>query len=346
VNWILQNSELDVIWIDPYPIRFPKLGDFRNLLLESVITNKTEENPRLKIVSPRWLPIEPLAGGKFILRAIWRQMFRDFSQFTDTDIKIICARPSQLAEDIINLFPNSEVLLDYLDDFPNFYAGRAKSNLNKKLAFVLERANWIITSSHFLFHKVEKMHNVELVLNAGAQSTPNQSKTLRAPFTFGYIGTVADWFDWQLIDELANQHPESTFNIVGPIFQLPKFKLSKNIKIYGPVSHGQALDIMSRFDVGLIPFRLNDLTNAVDPIKYYEYRSLGCFVISTAFGEMVNHASKDRGVFLLEGNWQPKLRKTLDNLEHAGSTFDSEANTWSTRFSSSRILAEFIGRPI
>ncbi len=43
---------------------------------------------------------------------------------------------------------------------------------------------------------------------------------------------------------------------------------------------------MAEFDVGLIPFKQNALTAAVDPIKYYEYRALALPVISTDFGEM------------------------------------------------------------
>ena len=37
---------------------------------------------------------------------------------------------------------------------------------------------------------------------------------------------------------------------------------------------------------GIIPFKVNRLTAAVDPIKYYEYRAAGLPVISTEFGEM------------------------------------------------------------
>jgi hypothetical protein len=43
------------------------------------------------------------------------------------------------------------------------------------------------------------------------------------------------------------------------------------------------------FDVGLIPFRLNELTRAVNPIKLREYMSAGLPVVSTALPEVLRY---------------------------------------------------------
>ena len=92
---------------------------------------------------------------------------------------------------------------------------------------------------------------------------------------------------------------------------------------------------MQLFAVGLIPFKKNDLTHSVDPIKYYEYRAFGLPVIATAFGEM---ALRDgaTGVFLSEG--VEDIARLVDAaLEHKTSVEVVQqfrtANTWTSRFS-------------
>jgi hypothetical protein len=63
------------------------------------------------------------------------------------------------------------------------------------------------------------------------------------------------------------------------------------------VPHALALRAMREFAVGLIPFKVDALTEGVDPIKYYEYRALGLPVVGTPFGEL-RRKTGDGGLFL------------------------------------------------
>jgi glycosyltransferase involved in cell wall biosynthesis len=47
---------------------------------------------------------------------------------------------------------------------------------------------------------------------------------------------------------------------------------------------------MAEFDVGLIPFLVNPLTLATNPIKLYEYFACGMPVVSTALPEVASYA--------------------------------------------------------
>lgn len=95
------------------------------------------------------------------------------------------------------------------------------------------------------------------------------------PPVIGYFGHLTPaWFDWELIAETARAHPEWTFDIIG--HGAPDaLDLPANVSVPGPVPH-EALEERTRaWHVGIVPFRPGRLTQAVDPIKLYEYLALG-----------------------------------------------------------------------
>ncbi len=91
---------------------------------------------------------------------------------------------------------------------------------------------------------------------------------------------------------------------------------------------------MARFGVGLIPFLRNQLTDSVDPIKYYEYRALGIPVLSSSFGEMPGHAQAG-GVSLIDdqSDFHLAVNRALASRDSAEAVESfRERNSWQTRF--------------
>lgn len=91
----------------------------------------------------------------------------------------------------------------------------------------------------------------------------------------GYVGSIAEWFDWPLVCSLALALPDVTVRLIGPEFVARPTEMPANIEFLGERPQDEIADFVRQFAVGLIPFRINDLTSGVDPIKYYEYRSMG-----------------------------------------------------------------------
>ena len=92
---------------------------------------------------------------------------------------------------------------------------------------------------------------------------------------------------------------------------------------------------MAQFDVGLIPFLKNRLTDSVDPIKYHEYRALGLPVVSTSFGEMPMYAEKDSGLLLLnlvKESVSLDLTKIDLLLSHNNENHSIQRTDWTCRF--------------
>jgi glycosyltransferase involved in cell wall biosynthesis len=108
----------------------------------------------------------------------------------------------------------------------------------------------------------------------------------------GYIGALAPWLDFEVVADLARRHPEWEIVLVGPILngiedQVLKLTSAPNVFHLAAVSYDRLPEILSQFNVGLIPFRRNQLTRGVNPNKLYEYLAAGLPVVTTRFSEEV-----------------------------------------------------------
>ena len=108
----------------------------------------------------------------------------------------------------------------------------------------------------------------------------------------GYIGALAPWVDFDAIADLARRHREWEIVMVGPILhgvedQVLELTSSPNVFHLAAVSYDRLPEILSQFNLGLIPFRLNQLTRGVNPNKLYEYLAAGLPVVTTRFSAEV-----------------------------------------------------------
>ncbi|MGE0653897.1 MAG: glycosyltransferase, partial [Alphaproteobacteria bacterium] len=99
----------------------------------------------------------------------------------------------------------------------------------------------------------------------------------------GYFGHLTEqWFDWDALRGAARELPEVDFEIIG--FDMPALSLPDNITYLGSMTHEQIRGVATEWAVAMIPFRHGKLSRAVDPIKIYEYLSLGLKVVACPMG--------------------------------------------------------------
>lgn len=346
VEWFhAKQGETAVLWVDPYPTRFPLLSDFSRL-------GAPERSARqhlpswLQVLRPRALPIEPLPCSGWLHALHWHSLLKEIIAFAGQNSTLLgIGKPSVLALTILKRLSGITSFYDAMDDFPAFYSALSRIAMQCRERQLVGNVTHVLASSTALLHRLAQMRpDVQLIpngLDSSALQKPITSDIKDRRLIFGYVGTIGPWFDWEWIIALAEIRPNDLVRIIGPTFvSVPHKSLPDNIELLPSCDHENAIRAMGCFDIGIIPFRKNDLTQSVDPIKYYEYRALGLPVISTDFGEMTLRGESD-GTFLSRGagDIAQRVQAALNHksdVETIGNFIHQ--NTWEARFSCAKIL--------
>jgi glycosyltransferase involved in cell wall biosynthesis len=104
----------------------------------------------------------------------------------------------------------------------------------------------------------------------------------------GYVGALDHWFDVETVSRAARAYPDWSFQLIGRVEdrRVEALREFPNVEFTGEVAYANLPAYMAHFDIAMIPFIRNNLTLATNPIKLYEYFSLGLPVVSTRFPEV------------------------------------------------------------
>ncbi len=191
-------------------------------------------------------------------------------------------------------------IYDAIDDWKEFsQCGQAEwyeQKVEKRIANIVD-VN--IATANVLKEKIEKDIVVKkpyyLISNGVDTQRIRKSKKISSyDFTkgnlqIGYFGHLTDaWFDWQMLIRLARKHSDWTFHIIG--YGAPqKLKVPENIILYGKKRPEELSKYAAFWDVSIIPFRNNELTRGVNPIKVFEYLQLRMPVVASYMPEIENY---------------------------------------------------------
>jgi len=290
VAWLHRRFDARVLWVEPYPVRLPRWQDLRRPNQQKSADGKLPT--WLQTISPPALPFEPFAWGRTLNRFIlWRNVTRQLQAFAASEATMLAiGKPSDLALHTLESLNVACSLYDVMDDFPAFFQGRSRASVAELEQEIAARVSMVCTSASALEHRLKGAASLVVRVPNGLSAPRAEAARAncgeRSSRNFGYVGTIAAWFDWDWICRLARDWPERQVELIGPLFQAPRVSLPGNVLLLPALPHEQALCRMQSFAAGLIPFQRNELTASVDPLKYYEYRGLGLPVISTPFGEM------------------------------------------------------------
>ena len=157
----------------------------------------------------------------------------------------------------------------------------------------IKRSHLIFASAHSIYKRLSKEHsNVHFIPNGVeykhfSKHMERPKDLPNSPNLIGYVGAIAPWVDWELLDYVVKEHPDITFIFIGTLLKMSRFPLTqKNVLYLGYKQYSQLPAYLQNIKVGLIPFRLTEMTKGCNPIKLYEYYATGLPVLATHLPEL------------------------------------------------------------
>ncbi|HEX5368930.1 MAG TPA: glycosyltransferase [Dehalococcoidia bacterium] len=155
----------------------------------------------------------------------------------------------------------------------------------------------------------------------GASTTPADIAALPRP-VIGFSGIVDFRFDAELVADLARRRPDWSFALAGG--SAPADDASSdaawgelaglpNVHALGWKPRDELPEYQRAMDVCLIPFRRNQFTRGVLPLKFFEYLAAGRPVVSTNLEELTRF---DRDLVRLAGDpsaFHDAIAEALEN---------------------------------
>jgi len=105
----------------------------------------------------------------------------------------------------------------------------------------------------------------------------------------GYYGAVSPaWVDASLLAAVAELRPDWNVVVIGPCDQESAATLDRcpNVLRLDEVPYAELPRYCADFHVAVVPFLVNELTGATDPVKVYEYFAAGKPVVATPMPEL------------------------------------------------------------
>ncbi|MBT7558397.1 DUF218 domain-containing protein [Candidatus Woesearchaeota archaeon] len=359
----LINSGNRVLFVENTGVRSPKFKDFGRILdrfrFRAESTHGFRElRDKLTIYSPIFIPypynsVAVLLNTFVISRSIRRWM--DSTHFSR--IIIISFLPTPVIHKVAKkLYP---VLTVYYcaDNMSRSLTNPIKLQKSEKKIFF--DSDIVLTTSNSLYDYASSFSKYVYMCPAGVDEEkftyitshvmPTDIEHLKKPI-IGYVGTIGDVFDQRLVVRIAKSLPDATILLIGPKYtDTTILDAYSNIIFLGSRPHENIADYLQSFDVGLIPYVVNQFTDSVYSCKLNEYLAMGVPVVTTNMRETRLFSKKHLGVIFIGKDSDDFLKKTTQILsdKHAKSSAERERriavsreNTWDSRFSDIVLVIE------
>ncbi|MCX4338283.1 MAG: hypothetical protein OSJ72_01435 [Lachnospiraceae bacterium] len=182
------------------------------------------------------------------------------------------------------------LIYDCIDDYEQMCRDENwQERVRRDEKFLLQRSDIVFVSSQNLWEKKVDLCNnsLNLVRNGtGFQKIFDvKSAVIKERYLLGYIGTIAEWFDYDLIKNNSQKCKALEYHLIGPCIRADQMR--DNEIIYdGIVDHERLQSYVKEYDCLIMPFVVNEIVQAVDPVKLYEYIAFGKCIISVYYKEL------------------------------------------------------------
>jgi len=293
-----------VLWVNYHASRRPQASvqDLRAIArkLGQVVGGIEEITPTLRVLTPMLVPLPGLPGVQTVNRILLlRQLHRAMASLPRRPVQVWSFAPD--AGYLVGRLREECFVYYCVDEFSEF-EGYDKLRIQRLERELMRAASVVITTSaslhaskspfnprtHLVTHGVDYEHFARAALPE--TTVPDDIRGIPKPI-FGFYGLIQHWVDVALVAEVARRRPAWSFVLIGEALQdVSAYRSLPNLYFLGRRPYASLPGYAKAFDVGLIPFKQNELTRNVNPIKLREYLSAGLPVVSTPLPEVARYA--------------------------------------------------------
>ena len=291
-----------ILWINYHASRMPTASssDFFYIIdkLKQVAAGLSNPRPNLHILTPLVIPLPGQAWARRLNRRLLiLQIKRALHKIRKGPVQLWSFTPDIAY--VLNHFKEEKVVYYCVDDHASF-SGYSKTQVLRDEEELCRNSDLVITTSTILQETKKAWNPNTILVPHGVEFNHfNQAVTTKLPCPpelqniphprLGFFGLIRDWVDIGLLAQIARKRQDWHFIIIGDAdstVDLNNYRKLPNIHFLGRKPYTELPAYCRHFDVGLIPFKVNDLTYAVNPIKLREYLSAGLPVVSTPMPEV------------------------------------------------------------
>ncbi len=308
-----------VLWVNSIGMRRPTaaVSDVRRLAakLRRIVAGIRQVEPNIFVMDPPVLPLPGVAAAEQLNRVVLAAWLRRLCRRLEMDRPLLWTFLPNVNW-LLGRLNERMVIYHCVDEYSEF-SGVPKDVIIRMEQDLIRRADIVFTSAeklcverqavnprtYFIPHGVDVAHFSRALDPATA--VPDEIRRLPKPVV-GFFGLLADWVDLDMIGALARARPHWSFALVGKVqTDLAAVASLPNVHLLGQQPYSALPAYCRGFDVGVIPFRMNELTLRVNPLKLREYLAAGLPVVSTPLPEVVRyngvvHIAVNRDGFLRE----------------------------------------------
>lgn len=290
-----------VLWVNSTGNRNPtaSLHDFRRVCkkLRQFFQGCRPVAMNISVFSPLVIPWHGNAVARWLNRRLLTWSLRRACR------KLAFQRPITWtfvpsSADVVGTLDERLVIYHCVDEFSKF-SGTNEGAILEMERGLMEKADIVVVSSSRLYESKRRYNDKTFLVTHGVDvahfrsacepgaAVPADCVQLKRP-VIGFHGLIADWVDLEVVRFLALARPQWSFLLIGEVqADTSGLRELPNVQLLGRRTYQSLPSYCRTFDVAILPFVVNELTLAANPLKLREYLAAGLPVVATPLPEIV-----------------------------------------------------------
>ena len=264
---------------------------------------------------------------------------------------IISFLPNPISNEIVKKI-NNKVLIYYCAD-DMIANSNNKKILKRTEERIVNQSDLIFYTSKKLGSKFKNYNNSSLIRNGVDFKKFNQidiSKINKKKFNnskkiIGYVGAIRLIIDFELLYKIAEIYSDYALVFIGPVYPqvlqneyYQKIRNKENVFFLGSIDHKDIPFMTSNFDISIIPYIKNTITDSIYPVKLNEYLAQGLAVLSVNIDEIIDIDKENDEILHVYKNHEEcinlidqAINSNSDTIKKARIDY-AKNNDWSNKF--------------